>query len=240
MASNKSKPGRPVIKADTSYKSPSIPELSKDKNEIILGLLSSLLEPIGRHRAAHTVKSSAKKSNKRKRTSEQDTDPAVNPQPQEPEILKHLTVGLNSTSRHLEAEAAFSKFEQTSVPDKETKATEQATRKRMGVVFLTKPKDNLVYAHLPLLCYASSGAEKEKSQHTRLVLLDPACERTIATAMGLPRAGVVGLFDDAPGAAPLLEYIRDNVALVEVPWLEQALSGKWMGINVETYLSGQV
>ncbi|KAG9660340.1 hypothetical protein KCU98_g3480, partial [Aureobasidium melanogenum] len=241
MASTKAKPGRPVIKADTTFKSPLIPELSKDKSEIVLGLLNNLLEPIGRHRAVHTVKSSGEnsKKRKRKRTPEERPSSAAEQRPLEPEILKHLTVGLNTTSRHLENEAALSKPGALLTADKETKA-EQVIAKHLAVVFLLKPKDNLVYAHLPLLCYTASCAQKNKAQCTRLVLLDPSCERTFATAMGLPRAGVIGVFDNAPGAAPLLEYVRDNVDPVEVPWLDKALSGHWMGINVETHVPGQV
>ncbi|KAG9963189.1 hypothetical protein KCU61_g3903, partial [Aureobasidium melanogenum] len=239
MTSTKAKPGRPVIKADTTYKSPLIPELSKDKSQIVLGLLNSLLEPIGRHRAAHTVKSSGKNSKKRKRTSEKTPSPASEQRPSEPKISKYLTVGLNTTSRHLENEAALSKPGALPTADKETKV-EQATAKHLAVVFVPKPKDNLVYAHLPFLCYTASCAQKNNARCTRLVLLDPSYECIIATAMGLPRAGVIGVFDDAPGAAPLLEYVRDNVDPVEVPWLNKALSGQWMGINVETYVPGQV
>ncbi|KAI4723244.1 hypothetical protein E4T48_00547 [Aureobasidium sp. EXF-10727] len=215
------------------------PELSKDKTEIILGLLSNLLEPVGRHRAAHTAKSSGKKSKKRKRMSEQNPSPAAEQRPMEPDILKFLTVGLNTTSRYLETEAALAKLGATPTTDKEMKSAEQTTGKSLAVVFLPKPKDNLVYAHLPLLCYTSSITKKDKAQHTRLVLFDPSYERTIATAMGLPRTGVIGVFEDAPGAAPLLTYVRENMDPVEVPWLEKALSGQWMGMNVETHVPGQ-
>ena len=199
----------------------------------------SLLEPIGRHRAVHTVRSSGKKSKKRKRISEQKTSPTVEPKPVEPEILRYLTVGLNTTSRHLETEAALSKPGALAPVDKKIKA-EETPRKRLAVVFLPKPKDNLVYAHLPLLCYTSSATQKDKTQQTRLVLLDPSSERTIATAMGLPRAGVIGVFDDAPGAGSLLGYVKENVDPVEIPWLGKALSGQWMGMNVETHIPGQV
>lgn len=199
----------------------------------------SLLEPVGRHRAVHTVKSSGRKSRKRKRKSEQKTSPIIEPKPVEPEILRYLTVGLNSTSRHLETEAALSKSGALTPVDKESKA-ERRPKKRLAVVFLPKPKDNLVYAHLPLLCYTSSATQTDKAQQTRLVLLDPSSERTIATAMGLPRAGVIGVFDDAPGAGPLLDYVKENVDPVEVPWLENALSGQWIGLNVETHIPGQV
>lgn len=207
-------------------------------NSVLL-TLHSLLETIGRHRATHTVKSSGKKSKKRKRTSEQKTSPAVESKLLEPEILRYLTVGLNTTSRHLETEAALSKPGALTPVDKESKA-EQTPRKHLAVVFLPKPKDNLVYAHLPLLCYTSSTTQKDKTQQTRLVLLDPSSERIIAAAMGLPRAGVVGVFEDAPGAGPLLEYVKENVVPVEIPWLEKALSGQWMGMNVETHIPGQV
>jgi ribonuclease P/MRP protein subunit POP3 len=38
----------------------------------------------------------------------------------------------------------------------------------------------------------------------------------------------------------LLGYVRENVDPIEVPWLEKALSGQWMGMNVETHIPGQV
>lgn len=185
------------------------------------------------------MKSSGKKSKKRKRTSEQNAAPAVESRPVEPKILEYLTVGLNTTSRHLETEAASSKPGALTAEDKESKA-EQATGNRLAVVFLPKPRDNLVYSHLPLLCYTSSAIHKDKAQQTRLVLLDPSCERTLAAAMGLPRAGVIGVFDDAPGAGSLLQYVRENIDPVKIPWLEKALSGQWMGMNVETHIPGQV
>jgi ribonuclease P/MRP protein subunit POP3 len=156
----------------------------------------------------------------------------------EPEILKHLTVGLNTTGRHLETEAALSKPGALAAVDKENE-TKQTITKRLAVVFLPKPRDNLVYSHLPLLCFTSSATHEDKTQHTRLVLLDPSCERTIAAAMGLPRAGVIGVFDDAPGASSLIEYVRENVDPVEVPWLGKAISGQWMGMNTETHTPGQ-
>lgn len=200
------------------------------------------------------MKSSGKGSRKRKRTSDEKTSPAekktspaehktsptVESKPAEPEILQHLTVGLNATSRHLKTEAALSKpGALTTAADKESKA-EQTCTKRLAAIFLPKPKDNLVYAHLPLLCYTSSATQKDKAQQTRVVLLDPSSERTIATAMGLPRVGVIGVSEDAPGAGPLLEYVRENVDPVEIPWLEKALSGQWMGMTVETHIPGQV
>lgn len=185
------------------------------------------------------MKYSGKKSKKRKRTSEQNAAPAAESKPVEPRILEYLTVGLNTTSRHLETEAASSNSGALTTKDKRSKAN-QASGKHLAVVFLPKPRDNLVYSHLPLLCYTSSANQEDKAQQTRLVLLDPSSERNLAAAMGLPRAGVVGVFDDAPGAGSLLEYVRENVDPVKIPWLEKALSGQWMGMNVETHIPGQV
>lgn len=157
----------------------------------------------------------------------------------EPEISKHLTVGLNSTTRHLEAEAVLSRPVSLPGAENKEKVANDTAGKHLAAIILPKPKDELVYAHLPLMCYTSSAALKEHARPTRLVVLDPSSERTIAAAMGLPRAGVVGVFSDAPGAAPLLDYVWENVSHIGVPWLEKANHGKWLGLSVESRVPGQ-
>lgn len=199
---------------------------------------NSLLEPIGRHRAVYTIRSPGKKSKhrKRKRTSEtlQEQTPAIKSQPPKPEVLDFLTVGLNSTTRCLESNAALSRPRVVTGTESH-KPGNQEEAKHLAVVVLPKPVDDLMYAHLPMLCFTASLSSKGKAA-TRLVLLDPFHERTIAAAMGLPRVGVLGVMDDTPGAASLLSYVRDNVEPVEVPWLADALSGNWMGVTLQTHV----
>lgn len=44
--------------------------------------------------------------------------------------------------------------------------------------------------------------------------------------------GIVGLFEDAPGAKGLVEYVLENVDLVDVPWVKEAGKGEWLGTKI--------
>jgi hypothetical protein len=69
----------------------------------------------------------------------------------------------------------------------------------------------------------------------QLVPLHSAAERDICEALALPRVGVIGIRFGAPNIEGLLALLKD-VPLVEVPFLEQASAGQWLGTKVE--LSG--
>jgi len=67
-----------------------------------------------------------------------------------------------------------------------------------------------------------------------VVPLDAMSERKLCAAMGIPRIGVLGVMSDAPGAAPLLEYVRDQVSLLKVPWVKETSEGRWLGTKIGT------
>ena len=69
---------------------------------------------------------------------------------------------------------------------------------------------------------------------TRLVPLSPTAEARIAAALGLPRAGVVGIMEGAPGSGPLVEYVRQHVQPVEVPWIQEAAKGAYLPLQTQT------
>ncbi|KAK3046790.1 hypothetical protein LTS18_013288, partial [Coniosporium uncinatum] len=58
-------------------------------------------------------------------------------------------------------------------------------------------------------------------------------EQRIASALGLPRVGAVALLEGAGGAEKLVEYAREHVRAVGVPWLDEAREGKWLGLRSE-------
>lgn len=152
-----------------------------------------------------------------------------------PDVLNYMTVGINSTTRLLETKVSLSKSGGRAAVHDESSTERKQAGEELAVVFLSKPKDDLMYAHLPVLCYTGSKAQKSQ-EPIRLVILDSACERTISASLGLPRAGVIGIMENAPGATALIDYVRDNVTPVEIPWLEPALAGKWTGFKLETHV----
>jgi ribonuclease P/MRP protein subunit POP3 len=62
-------------------------------------------------------------------------------------------------------------------------------------------------------------------------LHQPAAEKAVCSALGLPRVGVLGLRADAPGAEPLFSCLTD-VPLVRVPFLKEAVAGVWLGTKI--------
>lgn len=139
-------------------------------------------------------------------------------QPPSPIIGKHVTVGLNSTSRRLEAFAKTSQDLAYTTP--------------LAAVFLTQSPLAFQYTHLPVLVALATSSHPEISA-PRLVPLDISAERRLSRALGIPRVGVIGVLQDAPGARPLIDYVREHVAVVEVPWVKETTEGKYLGTKID-------
>jgi ribonuclease P/MRP protein subunit POP3 len=199
-----------------------------------------LLEPIGNHRRTHITPSKGKRSKKRKREeAKQNGRGSMDVTPDPPEILRHITVGLNSTSRHLEEMTKYSSRAKTKTQLKDKPA--HPTPSPLAVVFLTAPPTSLPYSHLPTLCALAS--ENHPSGTTPLLIPLHATSTTtsfetpeaqLASALGIPRVGVVAVLDTAinHGAKGLLEHCKENLEPVDVPWLREARAGKWMGTKI--------
>ncbi|KAK8152728.1 hypothetical protein BC567DRAFT_43408 [Phyllosticta citribraziliensis] len=184
----------------------------------MLDMLLSLLSPIARYRTHHITPSKGKRDKKRKRRqSQSQSDPP--PPPPAPAIANHITVGLNSTTRHLERLVA-----------NEDGASALPT---MPLIFTSQSPSSPVVSHLPLLSSAASRS-LPPSQATRIVPLNPNVEPKLAAALGLPRVGVIGIKADAPGAAPLIEYAQSKLAAAEAPWLREARAAEYKPVNILT------
>lgn len=168
-------------------------------------------------------------------------------------LLSSLTVGFNSTVRHLENLAHRASpasrtplamhvsphpipassidpelRKQTSIED-----PNPIPLRHMAAVFVPRSSQpSVLHSHLPLLVYTASLAHPLSPQ-TRLVTLPKGCETRLAVALGLPRVNFVGLMDgDVAGAAELVELVREAVPVVDVPWLEQLRNGTYLPANV--------
>ncbi|KAF2015203.1 hypothetical protein BU24DRAFT_173248 [Aaosphaeria arxii CBS 175.79] len=96
------------------------------------------------------------------------------------------------------------------------------------------PSASLAHAHLPTLIYISS---LDTAQPTRLVCLPSSAETRLASALHIPRLGALAIKKDAPGAGPLIQYIREHVERVECPWIGEGLRAEWQGVKTERQTS---
>lgn len=172
-----------------------------------LTILFSLLAPIGQYRNLYTQPSRGKRFRKRKPT---DTATPVIPPPSPPSLNLFITIGLNSTNRHLES--------MTVLPAEKT-----PSKPRLLAVFVCRSdsQPSQLHSHLPVLCNIASQSSPE---HTvRLVQLPKGAEARLTTSLAIPQVGFLGLMEGAPGSTSLLHFLEEKVPAIEVPWLSGSL-----------------
>lgn len=177
---------------------------------LIIPQLPSLLAPIGQYRNLYVQPSKGKRSRKRKRAHLIDAAPVM-PPPPPPELNLFLTIGLNSTTRHLESMAAMLPTEGT------------LPKPRLLAVFVCRSdsQPSQLHSHLPVLCNIASRSSPE---HTvRLVQLPRGAEARLTSSLAVPRVGFLGLMEGAPGSTLLQSFLEEKVLAVRVPWLEGSL-----------------
>ena len=154
--------------------------------------------------------------------------------PPPPDVHDHLTVGFNTTTKYLELLAQKSNRSTTEVGNSSAVAAvnTSADLKPLAAVFISRSSQPpVLYSHLPLLTKAASLVVPS-SPSTRLIPLPEGAADQLKTALGIPRVGVIGLIDGAPNASALIDFIRERVPELEVPWLEEAVKGTYLAVKI--------
>jgi ribonuclease P/MRP protein subunit POP3 len=79
---------------------------------------------------------------------------------------------------------------------------------------------------------ALAAQSQSTDKAVRLVGFSKACEDRLSAALGIPRVSSIGLREDAPLAKGLVDFVRERVKPVEVPWLREAKEGKFLETRI--------
>jgi ribonuclease P/MRP protein subunit POP3 len=218
--------------------------------------MHSLISPLGEHRRTHVQPSNGKKRKRKSKDEQKDSDMTDEPPPP-PEISKHILVGINSVTRHLEtlvarnAPATMPSAVLATETNDATMTTDTTKEKGdlrpLSMVIITHPKPSAstAHAHLPTLVHLSttkSPTEQDiagQSHVTRLIPLASSTDARIASDLHIPRVGALAIFADAPGARALNDFVREKVGVTSCPFIDEALAAKWKGINVKNEGGGK-
>ena len=223
---------------------------SPENSKADLVLSRSLLGPIGEHRSRNVAPSKGKRAKKRKRKDDPTIEgqladfseggrPDTAPVPR-PQMLDHLTIGFNTTTRYLEllAQKCIPSADEHKHSDAVVAIKTSAgpsldpANKTLAAVFVSRSgQPPVLYSQLPFLTKAASLAVPS-SPSTRIISLPEGAEDRLKTVLGIPRVGIVGLIDGAPNAASFIELIRQNVPELEVPWLQEAINGAYLPVEI--------
>lgn len=107
-------------------------------------------------------------------------------------------------------------------------------KRPLAAIFVSRAEQpKILHSHLPALITTASLGSPPLPQ-IRLVPLASGAEARLTKALGVPRVGLVGLVDNAPSASHLIELIRTHVPAVEIPWLQESMSGVFFPTTVNT------
>ncbi len=206
----------------------------------------SLLSPIGEYASQHVNPAKGKREKKRKRKDRhaaeepsqdglEEANRRVN-SPEMPAIKNYLTIGFNSTTRYLEALAQISAPQregQDAGPSKTPHSRTAPIPKPLAAIFVPRfDQPSILHSNLPLLIEAASLASPSSPQPS-LVTLPKGADERLSAAIAIPRVGLIGLLDGAPNADLIINFIRQHVPKVEVPWLDEAARGLYRPVNIK-------
>ncbi|KAH8805566.1 hypothetical protein F5884DRAFT_823209 [Xylogone sp. PMI_703] len=244
-----------IFQLDTPYTTTQWPQISQETEGIILELLCNLLSPIGKYRADHVPASNGKRQKKRKRreANAREGGQAAGMIPPSPEISKFVVVGLNNITRRLESQSqearrlrsgnSATEFPATNLDaapaTTEVHATNTQTpsdplNAHFAAIFI--PRSNqppILNAHLPQLIATASTAHPGLPP-TRLVQLPKGSDVQLCAALGLPRVSCCGILEGAPYSNALIDLVRERVAEIEIPWLDEARRAAYMPLKVNS------
>ena len=196
-----------------------------------------LITPIGDHRRKYIEASRGKRTRKRKRVVERnrsDEQAIILRKPQPPPetaILKDITVGYNSTHRALLQYFQAQVPEEGSSDEPDGSGESRMTPRRLAAVFVDRfSQAKIMHNHLPILIASASTEERAA---TRLVALPSGSERELRSALNVPRVSIVGVYEDAIGAGPLIELTKDKVPVIDGSWLKDVRGSKYLPLKMD-------
>jgi len=235
MVSGKTRSSQLPLTADISL---SRPVISQEDEQTILELLCRLLQPIGDYRRQHIRPSKGKRRNKRKRNEEEEHATGLNRMFAEeavprPQIQDYLTTGFNSIVRSLEATSQISRPVPISQHHSDIQKRPDETAALSAVFVCRSILPRILLSSLPLLA-ATASLARPQSPPIRLVSLSDSAEVKLAQAMHQARVGFVGIREDAPDAKALLGFVRNAIDPVDVPWLDETASARYLPVQINS------
>ena len=206
---------------------------SQDEADVV-DLLCQLLEPIGQHRREYLKPSRGSSSRKRKRKAAQHatTSTDTTPTPPNPAISSHITLGFNTTIRHLESLSAISRPQPLGGPNLEQSKSIGQLAPLSAVFVCRAGLPPILTSSLPLLTATASLAFPEEPP-TRLIHLGKIAGDRLAQSLHQPTVGFIGLRSDTAIAKNLIALVRDRVQPVDVPWLREAGSTTYLPVKIK-------
>lgn len=233
-----------VHRLDTPFSAIDWPSISQEDQDTILELLCHLLSPLGQYRRTFVTPSKGRRERKRERKwklayrRREGVNPPRPQVPPAPDLAAYVDFGFSTISRSLQDQSSASVNEKTEEAengghDDEGVSSGSSKKAPYSIIFVARSGQSSAFnCHFPQMVAVASKYQSDEEK-MRLVGFSKSCEERLATALGIPRVSSIALKVDAPQAKSLVDYVREHVAPVQVAWLQEAGSGKFLETNIE-------
>lgn len=199
--------------------------------------MCSLISPLGHYRKSFLTPSEGKREKSRKRKSRSETSvPAAVPPP--PELSMYLDVGLSKTSRYLERLSSLPLVAPCPPPEEDQDQGEPENQNPdpgqspYAVVFVSRSGlCPAFHSHFPQMV-AMASRSLPAGQSIRLVGFSKACGDRLSSCLGIHRTSCIAIRDNAHLSKGIIEFVRDRVPPVEVPWLREAENPQFLETKI--------
>jgi ribonuclease P/MRP protein subunit POP3 len=196
-----------------------------------------LLTPLGVHRKSFITPSKGKRKRSQKAGSPENPEGKSQTldSPPTPELFAYVDVGLSKISRDLQAMSRKDdrNLSSEAAPSKLGEKEPKIDTGPYAVVFVARSgQPSTFHSHFPQMV-ALAAQPQLADKAVRLVGFSKACEDRLSAALGIPRVSSIGLRGDAPQAKGLVDFVRDHVAPIEVAWLREARTGKFLETKID-------
>ncbi|KAI6120627.1 hypothetical protein EDD16DRAFT_826432 [Pisolithus croceorrhizus] len=160
---------------------------------------------------------------------EQSTVHQLNTLPTADLAFPSPVIGINQVTRALERQLRSARW-LTTVRDPGQPAISQEPSSELSVVFACSSDVNplILVEHIPHLvasCNSLSTAKRGSTTNVKLVPLPKGSESTLARAVGLRTAAVIGVYENHP-ILPSIRDILDSIPDLVAPWLSSTESSQ--------------
>jgi ribonuclease P/MRP protein subunit POP3 len=147
--------------------------------------------------------------------------------------MSHVDVGLANISRSLEKMSSNRNGAETGAEGAKEPAS-GSSRKPYAVVFVARSgQPSAFHSHFPQMVATASSC-LPADQYIRLVGFSKACEDRLSSCLAIPRVSSVALRQEAPQSTGLIDFVRETVPAIEIPWLQEAKDASFLPTKINS------
>lgn len=150
--------------------------------------------------------------------------------PKRPEQASFLDIGLASVSRSLGGASSLKLSGQPHAQE----GIERTERSYAAVFVIHGGQSSVFTSNFPRMISLACDSQPPERAIRLIGLSEDLVQDRLSHALGVPRVTTLGLLESCPGSEAIVEFVRQHVPLVDIPWLREVQDGSYQFTKIKT------